>query len=167
MKIRIAFCGLTVLMVALGCAQTEDLLEEQAPSDQTFEGTADSDVVPFTWSTCSWTVQFREIEFGFTIEADRRISDAFLVNDADERSTNCGTAPFQRQIYIYKSGNVRNGQVTLEFSPGENNLPKCNAQFVGTIEEDFIEGVLTWNRFDQNGSLNYKIVVPIELERTN
>lgn len=129
-----------------------------------FEGTADSDIVPFTWSTCSWTIQFRNIDLAFSVENRTRITNVSLQNDADELSTTCASAPFQRQTYLYASGSVTGNVVTLNFTPGDSNLPKCNAKFVGTLSGNAINGVLTWNRFDQSGTLNYEIKVPVQLK---
>lgn len=158
-------------ILLLGCTQTIDYSDENEVSPMLrFEGTADSNIVPFTWNTCSWTIQFRNIDLAFSIENRTRIMNVSLQNDADERSTTCASAPFQRQTYLYASGSVEGNIVTLNFTPGNSNLPKCNAKFVGTISGNAINGILTWNRFDQSGTLNYEIKVPVQLKvssRTN
>lgn len=61
---------------------------------------------------------------------------------------------------------MEEGQVTLDFSPGDENSPKARATFKGTNVESKLSGTITIQRIDAASPLNWSVDIPISLEQS-
>ncbi len=138
---------------------------------KSFWGTTNSEKVNFGINDyCIFSVQLKDIQFSVQLNNQLdSINQVFLQSYAVEKIVKCEenfepTKPHQ-QLYNLKTFKISGDNLNISFTPSDGNQPKCNVLFSGRIDNNKINGTLTWQRYDMDDmtGYNYKIIVPIIL----
>jgi hypothetical protein len=139
-----------------------------------YSGLSRSKRHPFGYPNyCMYSILMDSVVMNITINTEKReiIASSFKARAVEEVimcKENVQPTAAHTHSYNMTAATFKDNIIEIRYSPHDNNMPQNNTMFKGTLSDDKIIGVITWERQkrqDTPAAYNYSLSCDIVLEK--